>query len=135
VATSNQQLSGFGFPITQRGLPQGVLRFIKNNTAQIVKESIQQILMTVPGERFFNPEWGCRARLLLFEPSAATTKETMQSLVYEALIRWEPRIVLTPDGVTITETYSPKNKYAIDVVYTLKSPGQTSGSQHTTVIY
>lgn len=135
MAVMRQQLSGFGFPLMHLGNLLGALRFITNDTAQLVKDSIHQILMTIPGERVDLPDFGCRARAMLFEGSSATTKETMQTLIYEALVKWETRITVKASDIVVTETYTAVNSYAIQISYTLKNAGTSDSSQSTTVLY
>ena len=100
-----REQSGFAFPMMERGNPMGAVHFRRNNTLELIKDSVKQILMTVPGERFWLPEFGCRAKLLLFENASITAKETVRSLVFEALQKWEPRITLSPDDVMVEESY------------------------------
>ena len=40
-----------------------------------VREQIEQVLFTDPGERVFHPEFGVGVRALLFEPNAPALKE------------------------------------------------------------
>jgi len=59
-----------------------------------IEQSIRIILATSPGERVMRPEFGCRARELLFAPINPSTEATMAFFVQESLTRWEPRIEL-----------------------------------------
>ncbi len=40
-----------------------------------VREQVEQVLFTDPGERVFHPEFGVGVRALIFEPNAPTLKE------------------------------------------------------------
>ncbi len=79
-----------------------------------IEQSIRIILETSPGERVMRPEFGCRAKELVFAPRDATTAGQMAYYVRRALRRWEPRIevqdvVATPDpdrgGVLLVEIF------------------------------
>jgi phage baseplate assembly protein W len=125
------QQSGFDFPAV-RQTPWGALSFIDNDTVALVKASIQQILLTNPGERPFNPSFGCPLRLMLFEPPTETLKESITTMIYEALIAWEPRIVLTPDDISLVASPTIATVTHVIVKYRLKSP-TPSGQQSLTL--
>jgi len=57
-------------------------------------QSISLVLMTAPGERLMRPNFGCRIWDLLFEPVTANLFGKIIEAVRDALIYWEPRIVV-----------------------------------------
>jgi len=65
-----------------------------------IRQSIEQILDTEPGERIMLPEFGCGLRRYLMEPNTLTTRTAIAKDVEGALTRWEPRIQLTDVSVT-----------------------------------
>jgi phage baseplate assembly protein W len=79
---------GFAFPL-QIG-PRGGVALARGE--QDIVQSIRIILETMPGERRMRPEFGCRAKELVFAPRNASTQALMAYYVKAALIRWEPRI-------------------------------------------
>jgi hypothetical protein len=50
-----------------------------------IREQIEQVLYTSPGERVFRPEWGLGARALVFEPNSAALHEVSRNRLYSAL--------------------------------------------------
>lgn len=122
--------SGFPFPAIKRGV-QGSLNFVSNDTLSLVKSSVYQILTTAPGERPWNPEFGCDIQSLMFDTLTDTITDTIASIVYEALSLWEPRITLTPDDVTVR---SDNGVVTIMVSYDLNVPAE-SGSDTITVTF
>jgi len=62
--------------------------------ADNVRESIQVILLTQPGERLQLPEFGGGLRRFLFEPNTVATRRLVQHEIEQALQRWEPRLKL-----------------------------------------
>lgn len=66
-----------------------------------IKESILQILGTRPGERFMNPEFGCRLNDLVFEQNDEVLKGLIRRYVIDAIKRWEKRVVII--GVTFDD--------------------------------
>jgi hypothetical protein len=50
-----------------------------------IREQIEQVLFTSPGERVFRPEWGFGARRLLFEPNSPALREVSRNRLLAAL--------------------------------------------------
>ncbi|WP_132195177.1 MULTISPECIES: GPW/gp25 family protein [Kribbella] len=67
---------------------------------ETVRQSIETILDTEPGERVMRPEFGCGLRRYLMEPNTAATRASMQQDIEDAIRIWEPRIQLTNVAVT-----------------------------------
>jgi uncharacterized protein len=67
---------------------------------QIIRQSIEAILDTDPGERVMRPDFGCGLRRYLMEPNTTMTRSAMQRDIDAALSRFEPRIQLTNVAVT-----------------------------------
>jgi phage baseplate assembly protein W len=61
---------------------------------EAVKGSIRNILNTRPGEKPFNPEFGCALDDYLFEPNDAITRYQIGKEVERSISRFEPRIKL-----------------------------------------
>jgi phage baseplate assembly protein W len=57
-----------------------------------VRQAIQLLLSTVPGERVMRPDYGCDLHTLIFAPNDNTTAGLAIHYVRQALERWEPRI-------------------------------------------
>ena len=81
----------------------------------LIKESIQVILTTVPGERLMNPEFGCMINLLPFSSNSPATRSRVAYEVEEALKKWEHRI--TVENVQVTVDESETNKVNIEIEY------------------
>ena len=85
------------------------LRADTNNSFAMTKNSIQQskhnlrnLLLTYPGERVHNPEFGCRLREVCFEPSTENLPSKIQSIIVEAVNQFLPYINIV-DVETLTE--------------------------------
>lgn len=59
-----------------------------------VEESIRIILGTTPGERVMRPDFGCKINDIVFAPNSSKTVSLAEHYIEEALIKWEPRIIL-----------------------------------------
>ena len=50
-----------------------------------VRQQIEQVLFTVPGERVFRPEFGAGVRALIFEPNASALHQVTRQRLVAAL--------------------------------------------------
>ncbi|MCM1057188.1 MAG: GPW/gp25 family protein [Firmicutes bacterium] len=57
-----------------------------------IRESVEIILRTEPGERLLHPAFGARLHQFLFESMDSQTEEMIRREVRQSLCRWEERI-------------------------------------------
>lgn len=76
-----------------------------------IRQSIQMILGTTPGERVMQPEFGCGIQDLVFAPISPDTLGRLVTEVQQALIRWEPRI----DVLNVTADPVPGRPQEIEI--------------------
>ena len=107
--------SGWAFPM--RVDPTGKIALVEGT--EEIEESIRVILGTAPGERPMRPEFGCRAKELLFAPRNAVTEGMLREYVEDAMARWEPRIDVT--SVTVTNDPSNDGAWLVGIHYTIKA--------------
>nr|MBP3282875.1 GPW/gp25 family protein [Treponema sp.] len=75
-----------------------------------VEESIRIILGTTPGERVMQPEFGCKINDILFSSNSGKTIELAVHYIKEAIVRWEPRVILkNVEGESDSENESQVN--------------------------
>jgi hypothetical protein len=84
-----------------------------------IKQAIRIILGTNPGERIMRPTFGAGLRQFVFEPVNVTTMTLVRTRVEEALVDWEPRIIV--DGVQVTTDPNTRNLLNIDVAYRVRT--------------
>ncbi|MFC8662302.1 GPW/gp25 family protein [Streptomyces sp. NPDC057199] len=97
VSTSTDPWLGTGVRFPLR--PQtGALAWAGGDA--LLRQSIDAILDTEPGERVMRPDFGCGLRRYLMEPNSAATRAAISADITEALTRWEPRIRVTEVAVT-----------------------------------
>lgn len=53
-----------------------------------IREMVEQVLFTAPGERLMRPEFGCGVKELLFQPASDALAAATQQMIHGALIRW-----------------------------------------------
>lgn len=68
--------------------------------AAAVRQSVETILDTEPGERVMRPTFGCGLRRHLMAPNTPATRTAIAAEIGEALTAWEPRIRVTEVAVT-----------------------------------
>ncbi len=95
---STEEIAGRGFSFPFRPSTEGRFRLIGG--ADVVRQGIEAILSTEPGERVGLPTYGCGLRRYLMEPNTTTTRTLMAFEIDQALRLWEHRIVLGDVSVT-----------------------------------
>ena len=71
---------------------------LKNQNA--IARSLKNIVFTLPGEKFFNPDFGSRISASLFENINDVTASIIVDEIISSVERFEPRVqLLKPDGV------------------------------------
>jgi phage baseplate assembly protein W len=107
--------TGLRFPIR----PDGVTGALPRVTGlDRIRQSIEQVLDTEPGERVMLPEFGCGLRRFLMEPNTLTTRSAIKRDIEQALARWEPRVRVT--GVAVTPGEEPSLAW-VQISYQLLS--------------
>ncbi len=86
----NREFLGQGWAYPLQIDPRGGFALARGE--RDIEQSIRLILETMPGERVMRPEFGCRAKELIFAPRNASTQGQLIEYVEYALTRWEPRI-------------------------------------------
>ena len=86
---------------------------------QDVREAIQIILGTSPGERVMRPEFGAGLDRFVFDPIGPATLTQVEVRVRDALIAWEPRIDV--EEVLVTPEGQPANVLSIEVQYVVRA--------------
>jgi phage baseplate assembly protein W len=91
VTAASRLGRGPGVPL-HPDLVRGALTY--RSGAEKVRESIELILRTEPGERVMRPTFGCGLRQFLMEPNSVATRARLERAVTAALEAHEPRIAL-----------------------------------------
>lgn len=85
---------------------------LKNQTA--IARSVRNIILTSPGEKFFNPDFGSGVSRLLFENVDDLTAISLRDEIENAIRNYEPR-VQTID-VNVEPNYD-NNEFNVTLVY------------------
>ena len=79
---------GVPYPIQKN--PRGFL-YSQDGIDQI-KSDMLVLLLTNPGERVMNPNFGTPLRRLIFEPNDPALRLEAKNMIINSINRWEPRI-------------------------------------------
>mgnify|MGYP001257664220 FL=1 len=85
---------------------------VKNRTA--IARSIRNLVLTVPGERFFNPDLGSRITEILFDTLDELSASSIRDEIEETIIKYEPRVKL--DNVNVKPNYD-NNEFDVTITY------------------
>lgn len=64
----------------------------------LVRQSIEQILMTTPTERVMRPTFGCNLQQFVFENNDEVLPQLLRMEIAGAIGKWEPRAVVQDIG-------------------------------------
>ena len=112
-----------GWPLLPVPDENGELQY--PNLARSVRELIEVLLSTRPGEQLMRPGFGAGLENLLTEPNTVATRSRIKDLVDDALKRWEQRI--TVDGIAVDPVSDASSGVAdgvrVEIAYRLKRTG------------
>jgi len=90
---------------------------LKNENA--IARSLKNIVFTLPGEKFFNPDFGSRISASLFENINDVTASIIVDEIISSVERFEPRVqLLQPDGVRAFPNFD-NNTFDVVIAYTI----------------
>ena len=87
---------------------------VKNDTA--IARSIRNLVLTTPGERFFNPDLGSGVSKVLFETIDEISSSVIRDEIEETIIRFEPRVKL--EDVRVKPNYD-NHEFDVTITYTI----------------
>lgn len=99
--------AGWGFPLKINNKGNMKMSYFE----QSIAESVRLIIGTSKGERLMRPDYGCEINELVFAPNNANTHSLIAFYIEEALVKWEPRIILEK----VEATPSEENEAQIDI--------------------
>jgi phage baseplate assembly protein W len=84
--------------------------------ADAIKRSIRNIVQTLPGERFFNPNIGSNLTTSLFDFVDFGSASTIQTQIRNAVISYEPRV----DNIRVEVIPKPdENSFEVNVYFNI----------------
>jgi phage baseplate assembly protein W len=85
---------------------------LKNESA--ISRSIRNIVFTLPGEKFFNPNFGSKVSKMLFENIDEIQASNIRDEIATSIVNYEPRVDLT--NVAVTPDYD-NNSFDVLIQY------------------
>ena len=85
-----------------------------------IRDLIEQVLFTNPGERVNRPEFGCGLTRLLFMPNGQPLAAATQVLVKSALQKWLESAI----QVELVEVDARESTLTVKVIYSVRTGGE-----------
>lgn len=101
------------WPLLPQPDAQGRIAFASMERS--IKESIQIILRTLPGERLMRPGFGGGLERFVNQPNNLLTRRRIRDAIHQAISRWEQRIHL--DRVEVWELEDQPTTIKVDIAY------------------
>lgn len=93
-----------------------------------IRDLIEQVLFTNPGERVNRPDFGCGIKQMLFMPNGSALAAATQFLVQGALTRWLDAVI----QVERVEIIPQNERLVVNVSYRKRSSGDAGSTQFST---
>ena len=119
MASQNQSVVPIGWPLLPVPDAEGRLNY--PSLEESVRQSIQVILRTRPGEQLMRPTFGAGLERFLHEQNTITTRRRIRDLVAESLERWEPRATVT--RIEVAESPEQPSRVRVEIAYQLRRTG------------
>ena len=110
-----------GIPYPIRKTTKGF--FYSQSGIKQIKSDLLSLLLTNPGERVMNPNFGTPLRSLLFEPNDPTVQLQAKNMIINSIKSWEPRIAIKNiivSQIGNTDLNSNDNKQEIEHILFIK---------------
>lgn len=119
---------GINFPFTKSAtaFPAPV------SDADLIRESLIQIIMTQTGERIMRPDFGTKSMSFVFEGNTDILAELISTDIRAAIATFEPRVIVT--DLTVTPESDDKgdmNRVIVDIGYVVLATKQEDTLQVT----
>lgn len=77
---------------------------LNKDIESMAAQNLKMVILTNPGERIMQPEFGAGIRRFLFEPATADTVEVVKDAIQEQVSKYLPYIDLLQLNVFVSET-------------------------------
>jgi phage baseplate assembly protein W len=115
--TINERVLGISLQFNGPGIFQPI--YLSDIQA---RENLKNLLLTTPGERIENIEFGCELMNVIFEPNTDNLKQTISDIISSAVSFWLPYIDITEINVkSILD--DPTLLYVVEIYLTFQVTG------------
>lgn len=119
MATQTRPSLPIGWPLLPLPNANGTLSY--PGLEEGVRQMIQVILQTRPGEQLLRPGFGAGLEDFIQEQNTITTRRRIRDLITESLERWEPRIIT--NRVEVMEISDAPTMIRVEIGYQLRRTG------------
>ena len=112
-----QEVYGLSFPLGSR--IQGGF-FAKRSGVTLIRNAVQQLLLTERGERVMLPNYGCNLRKYLFQPLDEFTFESIKREIQESFARYIVGAKIAKLAVFPTGESGPAGGNSLQVILSLQ---------------
>lgn len=110
-----------GWPLLPVPAADGTLDY--PSLADSVRQTIEAILRTAPGEQLMRPAFGAGLERMLEAPNTLATRARIQEQIMQSLNLWEPRILL--DRVDV-DPAADLREVLVVIAYRLRRTSETA---------
>jgi uncharacterized protein len=107
-----------GWPLCP--VPDAHGRLAWPDLATSVRQRIEAILRTAPGEQLMHPEFGAGLEQVLYQPNTPQLHAIVRDHIQQFLAAYEPRIILQDVAVDPTED---RSELMVTIAYRLRATG------------
>src|SRR4051812_39060934 len=108
--------TGWKFPIEFKSSAKGPVML---GGDEVIKNSLDVLFATKMGERIMQPDYGSELNLFIFENMAKSVTTYMQAVISDAILFYEPRIVV--NDIDIEPHPDDPSYVEIKIDYTISS--------------
>ena len=111
----------FPFQVSQRGVAA------TSGRLDVIRQQMEQLLLTIPGERVNRPDFGCGVQRLVFAGASPEAAAAAEYVISTAIRRYMAELVqLDAVRVTVEDTLMH-----IDILYTVLDSGEELAATFT----
>ncbi len=111
-----------GWPLLPVPDEGGALRYPVPEAS--VRQAIEVLLRTRPGEQLMRPEFGGGLDALLHEPNTLATRARIRERIADALARWEPRIAV--ERIDVDPASDDPAQVRVVIAYRMRQGGEAA---------
>jgi|TARA_R110000824_G_scaffold79747_2_gene200787 phage baseplate assembly protein W len=105
----------------------GAYKLLKT-VPDIAKQNLKMLVLTAPGERVMEPEFGVGLRRYLFELENTGLSSTIKQRIFDQALKYLPYLQISSVEIetTLTSPNVPENSMAVRITYFVPSAGASA---------
>jgi hypothetical protein len=108
-----------GWPLLPLPDRDGRMRYPRTDAS--VRQLIEVVLRTRPGEQLMRPRFGGGLETFAHEPNTLTTRRRIRDRIADALAQWERRVLV--DRIDVWEVPERPTQVRVEIAYRLRRTG------------